>query len=108
MRWGIFFAGWLLAVRPVAAQDPADGAGRESQLGPDPVLAATFSLAQLHDLLLEDPHQELARWYPMGRVAEPEDVAKAVSFLASDDASYITGVALPVDGGKAAQLYIPS
>ncbi len=33
------------------------------------------------------------------RVGEPEDVAAAVSFLLSDDASYITGVQLPVDGG---------
>ncbi len=56
----------------------------------------------------KDPQifQKLARWYPMGRVAEPEDVAKAVSFLASDDASYITGVALPVDGGLLAGMNV--
>lgn len=41
----------------------------------------------------------LATWYPLGRVGEPEDVAAAVAFLASDDASWITGVILPVDGG---------
>jgi len=35
----------------------------------------------------------------MGRPAEPEDVAKAILFLASDDASFITGITLPVDGG---------
>jgi NAD(P)-dependent dehydrogenase (short-subunit alcohol dehydrogenase family) len=49
---------------------------------------------------------KLARWYPLGRVAEPEDVARAVSFLASDDASYITGVALPVDGGLLAGMNV--
>lgn len=38
---------------------------------------------------------------PMGYVGDPLMVAKAVLFLASDDASYITGVALPVDGGAA-------
>ena len=56
----------------------------------------------------KDPQifQKLARWYPLGRVAEPEDVAKAVSFLASDDASYITGVALPVDGGLLAGMNV--
>lgn len=37
--------------------------------------------------------------YPLGRVDEPEDIAAAVAFLASDDASWITGHLLPVDGG---------
>lgn len=45
---------------------------------------------------------------PMGRGGEPEEVAAAIVFLLSDAASYITGVALPVDGGKVAQLYLPS
>lgn len=38
---------------------------------------------------------------PMGRVGQPEDVAKAVRFLASDDASYITGQVISVNGGMA-------
>ena len=37
---------------------------------------------------------------PLGRIGEPDDVAKAALFLASDDASFITGVYLPVDGGE--------
>jgi NAD(P)-dependent dehydrogenase (short-subunit alcohol dehydrogenase family) len=37
--------------------------------------------------------------HPLGRIATPEEVARAVLFLASDDASFVTGVALPVDGG---------
>ncbi|MEU5060752.1 MULTISPECIES: SDR family NAD(P)-dependent oxidoreductase [unclassified Streptomyces] len=37
--------------------------------------------------------------YPLGRVGEPEDIAAAVTFLASPDAAWITGVTLPVDGG---------
>ena len=42
---------------------------------------------------------ELKKWYPMGRVAEPADVARVVAFLASDDAGFVSGVTLPVDGG---------
>lgn len=44
----------------------------------------------------------LAPLYPLGRVGEPADIASAITFLASDDASWITGVVLPVDGGSLA------
>ena len=37
--------------------------------------------------------------YPLGRVGEPPDIAAAVAFLASQDAAWVTGVVLPVDGG---------
>ena len=60
-----------------------------------------------NDRLAERPgvFEELTRWYPLGRVGEPEDVANAVLFLASDEASWITGVTLPVDGGLLAGSY---
>jgi len=45
---------------------------------------------------------KLARWYPLGRVGETDDIAKAALFLCSDDSSWITGVTLPVDGGFSA------
>ena len=45
---------------------------------------------------------QLAKWYPLGRVADPIDIARAVGFLASDAAAAITGVALPVDCGLTA------
>ncbi len=40
------------------------------------------------------------RRIPLGKVGEPEDIAKAALFLVSDDSRYITGVTLPVDGGS--------
>jgi NAD(P)-dependent dehydrogenase (short-subunit alcohol dehydrogenase family) len=42
---------------------------------------------------------QLTRWYPLGRIVEPIEVVRAVAFLASDAASAITGVVLPVDCG---------
>ena len=44
------------------------------------------------------------RLIPMGRVGRSDELASAIAFLASDDASYITGTCLPVDGGRAAVL----
>ncbi|MEO8667712.1 MAG: SDR family oxidoreductase [Bauldia sp.] len=46
--------------------------------------------------------ERLKRWYPLRRVVEPVDVARAVGFLASDAAAAITGVVLPVDCGLSA------
>ena len=44
---------------------------------------------------------DLAKSVPLGRLGEPDEIAKAVSFLASDEASYISGIELFVDGGVA-------
>jgi NAD(P)-dependent dehydrogenase (short-subunit alcohol dehydrogenase family) len=47
--------------------------------------------------------EEIRKNHPMGRLGEPEEVAKAIAFLASDDASFITGAILAVDGGYLAR-----
>jgi NAD(P)-dependent dehydrogenase (short-subunit alcohol dehydrogenase family) len=59
------------------------------------------------EVLDEEPgiFERLAIWYPLGRVGQPEDVAHAVLFLASDEAGWITGVTLEVDGGLTAGSY---
>ena len=58
----------------------------------------------LVDDLFANPEMKKARFeeVPMGRIATEEDVANAALFLASDEASFITGVSLPVDGGLTA------
>ena len=53
----------------------------------------------------KDPDQfekQLLAGIPQGRMAEPEDVAAAILFLAGDESQHITGISLPVDGGYTA------
>lgn len=53
------------------------------------------------DVLPDAAKEELVRGIPMGRAGKPEDIAAAVAFLAGEDAGYITGQVLCVDGGMA-------
>ena len=45
-------------------------------------------------------HQRMIDAHPLGRMATPQEIAKTISFLASEDASFITGAVFPVDGGR--------
>ncbi len=51
----------------------------------------------------EEAMRRIAEMHPLGRFARPEEIAEVICFLASEDASFITGVAFPVDGGYTAK-----
>lgn len=95
--YSISKSGLLMMMRAWARQLGPDGI-RANAVCPGPVHTA-FPLAGV------DPEQQLAaaaRWakeIPLGRVGQPQDVADVVAFLASDEAAYLTGLAVPVDGG---------
>lgn len=62
-------------------------------------IAPGFITTEMTDALPEDMKAAMLAQIPLARLGEPAHVAKAVSFLASDDASYITGQTLHIDGG---------
>jgi 3-oxoacyl-[acyl-carrier protein] reductase len=64
-------------------------------------VAPGFIDTELTRTLPEDIQAGLKDLIPLGRVGEPEEIAKAVAYLASDDAAYITGQVLALDGGLA-------
>ena len=58
-----------------------------------------FIMTHLTDVLPEETKEKYKELIPLARFGEPEDVAKAILFLASDDSSYITGEILRINGG---------
>jgi NAD(P)-dependent dehydrogenase (short-subunit alcohol dehydrogenase family) len=54
-------------------------------------------------LAINGVRESIEQLHPIGRLGTAEEVARAICFLASDEASFITGVALPVDGGYTAR-----
>jgi meso-butanediol dehydrogenase/(S,S)-butanediol dehydrogenase/diacetyl reductase len=52
-----------------------------------------------------DIFERLGAWYPVGRVGQPSDVAAAAVFLGSDEAAFVSGAVLTVDGGLTAGMY---
>lgn len=63
------------------------------------VVAPGFVVSDMTDRLPEDVKQRYLAQIPAGRFAQPEEVAGAVTWLASDSAGYVSGAVIPVDGG---------
>ncbi len=66
------------------------------------VVAPGFTHTELAESVSSAAAAESQRMIPMGRWGKPEEIASVVGYLASDDASYITGITVVVDGGRAA------
>ena len=69
------------------------------------VCPATIETPMIHEMLGTAPDRDAATRgiiakHPIGRMAQPEEVASTIAFLASGDASFMTGLAIPVDGGR--------
>ncbi|WP_344530053.1 3-oxoacyl-[acyl-carrier-protein] reductase [Streptomyces albiaxialis] len=63
------------------------------------VVAPGFVDTDMTRALSEEQRADIVKQIPAGRYAQPEEVASSVRFLASDEAAYITGAVIPVDGG---------
>jgi 3-oxoacyl-[acyl-carrier protein] reductase len=85
----------LAAFKTIAAEVAASGVTLNT------VLPGRIGTDRLYELLGGAPPEAIAADVPVGRLGTPEELAAAIAFLCSERASYITGVALLVDGGLA-------
>ncbi|WP_429535093.1 SDR family oxidoreductase [Paraburkholderia sp. WC7.3d] len=99
------YAATKAALRSFARTWASDLKGRDIRVNvvaPGVVVTPAYkSELRLTDEQIDAYSKEVAETTPLGRVGTADEIAKAVSFLASDDASYITGIELFVDGGRA-------
>jgi NAD(P)-dependent dehydrogenase (short-subunit alcohol dehydrogenase family) len=92
------------AVRSFARTAAAELKGRNirvNAVAPGPIATPIFGRSGLTEEQIQGFKDGISARVPLGRIGRPEEIASAVAFLASDDASYITGVELNVDGGIA-------
>jgi NAD(P)-dependent dehydrogenase (short-subunit alcohol dehydrogenase family) len=74
---------------------------RVNAVAPGPIETALFGRDGTDPTVMDNFKANIATYVPLGRMGQADEVAGAVAFLASADASYITGASVPVDGGMA-------
>jgi NAD(P)-dependent dehydrogenase (short-subunit alcohol dehydrogenase family) len=98
------YAATKAAVRSFARTAATELQGRNirvNAVAPGPIATPIFGRSGLTKEQMEGFQAGISARVPMRRIGSPEEIASAVAFLASDDASYITGIELNVDGGMA-------
>jgi NAD(P)-dependent dehydrogenase (short-subunit alcohol dehydrogenase family) len=96
------YAGTKAALRSLARTAAAELVGRGirvNTVAPGPIVTPIFGKTGLPKEAIDEFAKDVLTRVPMKRFGQPEEVAGAVAFLASQDASYITGVEINVDGG---------
>lgn len=89
----------LRSLARTAAAELVERGIRVNAVAPGPIETPIFGRTGLPQEAVDQFANQILEKVPMKRFGQPEEVAAAVAFLASDDASYITGVELNVDGG---------
>jgi NAD(P)-dependent dehydrogenase (short-subunit alcohol dehydrogenase family) len=98
------YAATKAAVRSFARTAAAELQGRNirvNAIAPGPIATPIFGRLGMTEEQVQGFQASISASVPMRRIGRAEEIASAVAFLASDDASYITGVELNVDGGMA-------
>ncbi len=83
------------SIQALAPTDPKDRRIRSNVVSPGPI-GTPLTNRQSADVIAR-----IVSTVPIGRMGQPEEVAKVALFLASDDSSFVTGIELFVDGGRA-------
>jgi NAD(P)-dependent dehydrogenase (short-subunit alcohol dehydrogenase family) len=90
----------LRSLARTAAAELVERGIRVNAVAPGPIVTPIIERTGLPREAVEEFAKQLVAAVPMKRFGQPEEVAAAVAFLASQDASYITGVEINVDGGR--------